>query len=299
MQLRSLRRTFSGTQLKFWIGLILHMLHYKMACIHPLFWLMTTPLHPQITHKACIIIFLVILEDMRGKKAQKRSSFSPPQLFSPLTSTGLWNIYLNQVICPQPLHDSQSNPSDPVADLSVYGDEITSNNYAGHFSISYLIESRTLMPRKLRRKVDVFASVVFSPCPQSSSLFFLPVPKLILLFPRLWAGSGSCRLFRSANATQRNATRGAAWMAGSKRNTIHSHSWGGGRKKWDQIRRSSERSTLVLSHLGMKSGTSASMRGSILGEGRSKRDGARWAERFASGSGGSLRRFRMFRRESH
>lgn len=56
MQLRSLRRTFSGTQLKFWIGLILHMLHYKMACIHSLVWLMTTPLHPQITHKPDVII---------------------------------------------------------------------------------------------------------------------------------------------------------------------------------------------------------------------------------------------------
>lgn len=47
MQLRSLRRTFSGTQLKFWIGLILHMLHYKMACIHSLFRVMTTWLHPK------------------------------------------------------------------------------------------------------------------------------------------------------------------------------------------------------------------------------------------------------------
>lgn len=51
---------------------------------------------------------------------------------------------------------------------------------------------------------------------------------------------------------------------------------------------------LVLSRLGMKSGTSASMRRIILGEGRSKRDGARWAEHFASSLGGSLRRFRMF-----
>lgn len=51
MQLRSLRRTFSGTQLKFWIGLILHMLHYKMACIHSLFGVMTTWLHPEIIHR--------------------------------------------------------------------------------------------------------------------------------------------------------------------------------------------------------------------------------------------------------
>lgn len=47
MQLHSLRRTFSGTQLKFWIGLILHMLHYKMACIHSLFRVMTIWLHPK------------------------------------------------------------------------------------------------------------------------------------------------------------------------------------------------------------------------------------------------------------
>lgn len=41
------------------------------------------------------------------------------------------------------------------------------------------------------------------------------------------------------------------------------------------------------------------MRRIILGEGRSERDGARWAERFASSIGGSLRTFRMFQRESH
>lgn len=68
MQLRSLRRTFSGAQLKFWIGLILHMLHYKMACIHSLVWRMTTPLHSQTTYKPCIIIMsiiFVISEDMK------------------------------------------------------------------------------------------------------------------------------------------------------------------------------------------------------------------------------------------
>lgn len=56
---------------------------------------------------------------------------------------------------------------------------------------------------------------------------------------------------------------------------------------------------LVLSHLETRSGTSASMRHIILGEERSKRDGARWAEHFASSISGSLRTFRMFRSESH
>lgn len=40
-----------------------------------------------------------------------------------------------------------------------------------------------------------------SASPSTSS--FSSSPKLIRLFPRLWAGSCSCRLFRSTNATQR------------------------------------------------------------------------------------------------
>lgn len=63
MQLRSLRRTFSGTQLKFWIGLILHMLHYKMACIHSLFGVMTTWLHPEIIHIGSVFVFVFFLEN--------------------------------------------------------------------------------------------------------------------------------------------------------------------------------------------------------------------------------------------
>lgn len=53
MQLRSPRRTFSGTQLKFWIGLILHMLHYKMACIHSLFGVTTERLRPTAMQSCC------------------------------------------------------------------------------------------------------------------------------------------------------------------------------------------------------------------------------------------------------
>lgn len=168
MQLRSLRRTFSGTQLKFWIGLILHMLHYKMACIHSLFWLMTTPLHPQITHKPCIISFAYFVK--REEHAQKRSSFSPPQLVSAdidctleylLKSSDLSSTFARFTV--------RSFWSGGWSQHSWRWDNI-SNNYAGHFSIFYLIWSRTLMPRKLRRGVDVFAPVVFSPCPQFSSL---------------------------------------------------------------------------------------------------------------------------------
>lgn len=97
MQLRSLRRNFSGMQLKFWIGLILHMLHYKMACIHSLVWLMTTPLHPQTTHKPDIIIF----DRFQRRKKTHRLTWievfwSAPALFYP--TFFFFNIYVNQGI---------------------------------------------------------------------------------------------------------------------------------------------------------------------------------------------------------
>lgn len=68
--------------------------------------------------------------------------------------------------------------------------------------------------------------LVLKPSASPSTSSFSSSPKLIRLFPRLWAGSCSCRLFRSTNATQRGEL---PWWQVQKMNTIHSHSVGGGR----------------------------------------------------------------------
>lgn len=73
---------------------------------------------------------------------------------------------------------------------------------------------------------------------------------------------------------------------------------GGGVRARDQIRDRRE-GRRRWDYSGWRSRTRASTRGIILGEERSERDGARWAERFASSMSASLRTFRMFRTESH
>lgn len=71
------------------------------------------------------------------------------------------------------------------------------NNYAGHFSFfcpRTLMRGRCFLSPRPSSRLPVFQ-------PRYPSLLFL-FPKLIRLFPRLWVGSCSCRLFRSANATR-------------------------------------------------------------------------------------------------
>lgn len=90
-------------------------------------------------------------------------------------------------------------------------------------------------------------------------------------------------------------------MGGGGREEKNERGWGAGGVEWrahDQIRDRRE-GRWRRDYSGWKSGTGASTRGIILGEERSERDGARWAERFASSTSAPLRTFRMFRTESH
>lgn len=138
MQLRSLRRTFSGTQLKFWIGRILHMLHYKMACIHSPYRLMTAWLHPQITLKRCIIIFDHFQKTF--EKAHGLVVILVGHSFIPLTSTALeYSLKSTDKRLTFAWFIAQSSWSGGWSQQSCRWDNIC-NNYAGHFSL-YLIST--------------------------------------------------------------------------------------------------------------------------------------------------------------
>lgn len=144
------------------------------------------------------------------------------------------------------------------------------NNYAGHFSLFYLI-STYLNASIGRCGVRSMFSL------PSSFLPFLSPPtqpstSSILSSLNWFACFRGCELALvlvgySAAPTQRGVL--PWWQV--KRWTQSTHTLGGGgRINWDQIRESLERTTLVLSHLGSRSGTSTSMRRIILGERRSK-----------------------------
>lgn len=136
MQLRSLRRIFSGTQLKFWIGLILHMLHYKMACIHSLVWLMTTPLHPQITHKPDVNRFghcrrQAKRTDGHGSRGFGLSHLCSILLLNILRKSADMRLTFARFPSPSSRPDGRSQPSWDEGTYTIMT--------PGHFSLFYLI----------------------------------------------------------------------------------------------------------------------------------------------------------------
>lgn len=148
------------------------------------------------------------------------------------------------------------------------------------------------MSQRLRREVDVFSPLVPSPFvsfPTSQSISPFLFPKLIRSFPRLWAGSCSCIPQRQRNAGGYSDGR-------LKTNTIHTPG---------RIQRSDlwyQRIWCYYFHHTQERGLGRmhpSAFSSLETSASSKRDGARWAEHFASSISGSLRTFRMFQSESH
>ena len=124
MQLHSLRRTFSGTQLKFWIGLILHMLHYKMACIHSLFRVMTTWLHPK-NNPTIIFLLLNMCRHAKHTGLHKKTCYS--NSFVTTSFFRIWHrLYLSDINyllqSVQPLHVVVKCFSRLVSDFRIRAD---------------------------------------------------------------------------------------------------------------------------------------------------------------------------------
>lgn len=152
------------------------------------------------------------------------------------------------------------------------------NNYAGHFSRFYLISTYLNVSiggcgvMSMFSLPSSFLPVLSSPTSPSAS----SIPSSLNWF----ACFRGCELALvlvgySAAPTQRGEL--PWWQVKRWTQSTHTLGWvgeeeegGGGRINWDQIKESSERTTLVLSHLGSRSGTSTSMRRIIFGEGRSK-----------------------------
>lgn len=111
-----------------------------------------------------------------------------------------------------------------VSDFSIHACSVTNAIITPAISApSTWTSPRTLMFQRLRCEVDVF-SPLSSPSPDRP--FFQPrylcllfsSPKLIRLFPRLWAGSCSCRL-----DPQRQRNAGGYSDGRLKMNRIHTH----------------------------------------------------------------------------